>query len=288
MDEAALIDPLAWHESLRPALADKQGWAIFIGTPKGHNWFYDLFQDARDKLKAGRRGSSLTSNNPLIPAAAELALARIEMGSRTFSQEFLAEFTGTEGAMFQREWFETVESAPRPFKNIVRAWDKAGTEAGGDFTVGVLMGEKDGCYYVLDVVRGQWSSGRRNQIIRQTAERDEWSDGETVQIWMEQEPGSGGLESAEISMSELRGHRVHAERSTGPKEARADAFAAQCEWRKVKLVRGVWNRDFLDELCIFPPEKNAGHDDQVDAASMAFNKLAKPRGRLLVSGEPVI
>ena len=51
-------------------------------------------------------------------------------------------------------------------------------------------------------------------------------------------------------------------------------LSAQAEAGNVKLVRGTWNRDFLDELCTFP---SGTHDDQVDAASAAFNRLALVR-----------
>ncbi len=77
----------------------------------------------------------------------------------------------------------------------------------------------------------------------------------------------------------LAGHAVHAERATGEKVTRWGPFAAPCEAGNVKLVRGHWNTAFLDELCTAP---NGSHDDQIDAAALAFNKLARPKKRLLV------
>jgi predicted phage terminase large subunit-like protein len=102
--------------------------------------------------------------------------------------------------------------------------------------------------------------------MRQTAALD----GPEVAIWVEQEPGSGGKESAEISVRELAGFAVHIERVTGDKQTRALPFAAQCEAGNVRLVRGPWLAAFIDELTSFPAGKR---DDQVDAASGAFNKL---------------
>jgi len=50
LDEYAQIKPELWNEVIRPALADRQGWAVFIGTPKGQNQFYEMYQRAqRDK-----------------------------------------------------------------------------------------------------------------------------------------------------------------------------------------------------------------------------------------------
>lgn len=153
----------------------------------------------------------------------------------------------------------------------VRYWDKAGT-LNGDYTCGVLMStDSNGVFYVEDVVRGQWSALERENIIRQTAEMDraKYGDG-NVTIWQEQEPGSGGLESAQATTRNLAGHNVRTERVTGDKETRAMPFAAQCEALNVKLVAGDWNAAYLNELTSFP---YGAHDDQVDSSSGAFNKL---------------
>jgi predicted phage terminase large subunit-like protein len=66
-------------------------------------------------------------------------------------------------------------------------------------------------------------------------------------------------------------------KSTGSKTLRADPFAAQAEARNVKLVRAMWNREFVEELQVFP---NGAHDDQVDGASGAFAELTKKDRRL--------
>jgi hypothetical protein len=43
IDESAYVNRVVWEESIEPALVDKNGWAVFIGTPAGKNWFYELF-----------------------------------------------------------------------------------------------------------------------------------------------------------------------------------------------------------------------------------------------------
>lgn len=70
----------------------------------------------------------------------------------------------------------------------------------------------------------------------------------------------------------LIGYPVVTMRPTGSKEVRAMPFAAACEAGLVDIERGPWNRDFIDELCAFP---TGHHDDQVDAASDAFNYLSR-------------
>jgi predicted phage terminase large subunit-like protein len=170
-------------------------------------------------------------------------------------------------------WFDFVAAAPAQVVRV-RYWDKASVGGGGDWSCGVRMAKSaDGVYYVEDVVRGRWSSLQRNEVIRATAQRD----GRGVEVVLEQEPGSGGKESAEISVRELAGFVVSAERVTGDKETRARPLSSQCEARNVKIVVGAgghapgWVEPFLHELHGFPL---GAFDDQVDAASGAFNKLA--------------
>jgi predicted phage terminase large subunit-like protein len=106
--------------------------------------------------------------------------------------------------------------------------------------------------------------------VRQTAEED----GRAVDVAMEQEPGSAGKVVTDCYLRLLAGWHFHAERSTGSKADRAQPLAAQAEGGNVKLVRGAWNKEFLDEVEAFPFGR---HDDQVDAASLGFARLARQR-----------
>lgn len=205
-------------------------------------------------------------------SAERLDIIRKTLGSYQFSSLYQQSPTPAEGGMFKREWLSHFVDAVPVSAKRVRYWDKAATEGGGDPSAGVLMSAADdGLFYVEDVTSGQWSSRARNRIIYQTAELDETRCGKrNYQVWVEREGGSGGKESAEISVRELAGFDVHADLVTGSKESRARPFAAQCEAGNVRIVRGEWNRRYIDELAAFP---TGTHDDQVDASSGAFNKL---------------
>lgn len=170
------------------------------------------------------------------------------------------------GGMYERGWFQIVPAAPAAARRL-RYWDKAGTEGGGASTAGVLMAESNGVYYIEDVTRGQWGSVTRNAIIRQTAQLD----GTGVAVRFEREGGSGGKESAEITVKDLAGYDVEEDLVSGSKEARGVAMAAQAKAGNVKLIEGPWNRDFLGELEGFPFGR---YKDMADAAHGAFNKLA--------------
>ena len=93
-------------------------------------------------------------------------------------------------------------------------------------------------------------------------------------IWFEQEPGSGGKESAEASVRRFKDFGVHLDKVTGSKEVRAEPYAAQVQGGQVSRLR-EWNSDFLDEHEQFPFGK---YVDQVDATAGAFNKLAEQIG----------
>lgn len=181
------------------------------------------------------------------------------------------------GSMFAIDQFKIVEHVPPLAGPPVRYWDKAATEDGGCNSAGVLMAKtKDGQFIVMDCKAGQWSSLKRERIIRQTAELD----GKGVLIRTEQEPGSGGKESAEATVRNLAGFKAKALRATGDKVERAYGYAAQVEAGNVLLLRGEWNRAFIDEHEAAP---HGALKDRWDASAGAFNVLtsSKPRAGAL-------
>jgi predicted phage terminase large subunit-like protein len=152
----------------------------------------------------------------------------------------------------------------------VRAWDLAAS-SDGDWTVGVLMSkDTQGVFYIENVIRFRGTPLEVERKIMQTAQ----NDGRSVQIVLPQDPGQAGKSQAQTYVRRLAGYKVKAQRPTGSKETRASAFAAQAEGRNVKMVKASWNQCFIDELELFPL---GTHDDQVDAASDAFNELLGPR-----------
>ena len=195
---------------------------------------------------------------------------RIEMGDYAFAMQYLQEIVPKSGSFFDVSKLLIVNNLDeKEVIRKVRYWDKAGTHQGGAYTVGVKMALlKNKTYIVLDVVRGQWEAGEREKIIKQVAELD----GREVSIIVEQEPGSGGKESAEATIRNLAGFRCYADRPTGDKIMRADTFAVQLNAGNVSMLRADWNAEYKRELEYFPYSK---YKDQVDATSGAFNMLLK-------------
>ena len=125
-------------------------------------------------------------------------------------------------------------------------------------------------YIIDDVIRGQWSSEEREDIIRETAK----ADGNNVIVGVEQEPGSGGKESAEATIRNLAGFSCFKETPTGDKVFRADPYSVQVNNGNVLMLVGDWNHQYMEELRNFP---FSTYKDQVDASSGAFLKLTGKR-----------
>lgn len=226
---------------------------------------------------------------PLCPARFSrdaLEAIRTDVGALAWAAEYQGVPRAPEGNRIKRAWLPVVDALPVGATSLVRYWDKAATESDGAcYTAGVLITRIAGITYIVDVVRGRWTVGEREAIIRQTA----YLDQERVEslrhqrdracrvtTYIEQEPGSGGKESAEATIANLAGFAVYADRPSGNKDVRLEPFAAQAEAGNVRLLRGAWNQEYIEELCTVP---NATYRDQADATAGAFNKLTVGRRR---------
>jgi hypothetical protein len=91
LDEVADMKPEVWGEILRPALADRQGWSVFIGTPKGINLFSELYYRAERGEDGWASDLKRASDTGVLPAE-EIEAARQEMSPAQFAQEFEVDF----------------------------------------------------------------------------------------------------------------------------------------------------------------------------------------------------
>lgn len=179
------------------------------------------------------------------------------------------------GELFPVDKFIVVPFIPKGTKvdRAVRYWDKAGTQGGGKFTAGVLMAKlTDGRFIVLDVVREQLGYHDRELKIKNTAA----DDGRDVDVWVEQEPGSGGKESAQRTVANIPGYKVWSDKVHGDKYTRAEPYAGQVQGENMLLLGGPWVKAFKTEHEYFP---NGPYKDQVDAAAGAFAKLSDEGGK---------
>ncbi|WP_081397671.1 phage terminase large subunit [Achromobacter xylosoxidans] len=192
--------------------------------------------------------------------------AQFESNSRTWSSLYQQLPTPGLGDMFRPDQIGTIDALPAGRIDWVRGWDFAGTKD-GDWTVGLKLGRMaDGRFVIADVLRMRETPDVRDQALINTAQ----ADGRSTKISIPQDPGQAGKSQILYLTKALAGYRVHSSPESGSKETRAEAFAAQVNVGNVVMLRGAWNAPFRDELRPFPRGR---FDDQVDAASRAFNEL---------------
>lgn len=174
-----------------------------------------------------------------------------------------------EGGMFNLSWFRTLDAMPNDL-TLVRGWDLAATtNQTSAYTVGCLMGlSRDGKIVICDVVRGRWTPDGVYRVVNQCAE----SDGVHVRQSIPLDPGAAGVSVKNQFAKNLAGFDVRFSPESGDKVTRAGPLSAQAEAGNVYLLKGDWNKTFLDEISIFPGSK---FKDQVDAATRAYGELLK-------------
>lgn len=138
IDEAATIQREAWEQAIRPTLSDKNGKALIIGTPKGRNWFYELFARGCDPEQTEYKSYSFpTWTNPLIPES-EIEEVRRSLPADVFRQEYEAQFLEDSAGVFRniRECIAGQFEEPIRSKQYYIGWDIAKHQ---DFSVLVCM-----------------------------------------------------------------------------------------------------------------------------------------------------
>ena len=257
-----LVIPMEWDESFRRTTSI--GWTD-PRTQEGELAFPARFpKESVDALKDDETG----------------------VGIYAFSAQYQQSPAPRKGAMFKIEHLKVVETLPDEPFITVRAWDLAGSEGAGAYTVGVRMryARTSRKFYIDDVRRAQLSAGGVRDLLLKTAE----SDGVDTTIILPKDPGQAGLAQISDLTAHLAGFIVKAEAQTGSKEMRAEPLAGQIENGHVCVTQDTWTRNFIEELRYFPKGR---YLDQVDAASSAFNALAplarakKRTLQLVVGGE---
>lgn len=173
------------------------------------------------------------------------------------------------GMYFKREWFGPIDTPPTNVIARVRYWDRAATEGGGDWTVGVLMSVLEGPRFVVeDVIRAQRGPGGVEALITMTGDIDPPG----TLIALEQDPGQAGKVEIYHYGQELAGKAFVAIPAQGDKLTRARPLSAQAWVGNVQVCKGHWNHAYFAVLEAF---EGTGDelDDDVDASSGAFRVL---------------
>lgn len=186
-----------------------------------------------------------------------------------------------DGNMFKREWFDgrILPYVPMGVRLIrkVRYWDLASTDEAKaikdkgdpDYTASVLqcLGD-DGNVYIMEVTRDRLTPAKVEELVKSIAIRDGRSG---TAVWMEQEPGSSGVNTISTYQRLLLGFNFRGDRPTGSKIERARTASAACEHGLVYIIKGSKTKEFLTEAQAFPM---GTHDDMVDAFTGGLLKIA--------------
>ena len=268
MDEYADMKPEVFEQILRPALADQQGHALFIGTPMGRNHFYDLYKYAELGDDPDWAAWHFTSyDNPCL-AEKEIEAAKKSMSSFSFRQEFMASFEAAGSEMFKEEWVVVDDNEPDGDYYI--CVDLAGFAEKGvktknkkldETAIAVVKVNTEG-WWVKKIIYGRWD-------LKETAEK-------IFKAVLSHQPVAVGIEKgiarqAVVSpLSDLmRQHNVffRIQELTHGNTKKTDrimwALQGRFENGRVKIASGDWNSRFLDQLFQFP--NPLVHDDLVDA-----------------------
>lgn len=242
----------------------------------GHDWVRGRFIDS-GSVEDGRVFiSARLPDNPHLDTQSYMESLQ-ELDPVTRQQLLNGDWTARQqGSLFQREWFSVVNEMPVFINRSVRYWDLAATPnrpgADPDYTAGVRIDYgADGVFYIVDVQHMRGSPADVERRIAQTAS----IDGQFTQIVIEQEPGASGVNTIHNYVTRvLPEYTVRGQRPTGSKIVRAGPASSQAEVGNIKLLRGAWVPNFLDEIEAFP---YGSHDDQVDAFSGSLMRLRGAR-----------
>ena len=273
LDEVADIKPEAWEQVIRASLSDKKGRAIFIGTPKGRNWFYDLYKLGQTEEDNDWKSWHFTTrDNPLIDPD-EIESAKKTLSSFAFKQEYLASFDNAGSNVFKEEWlkygvepengsyFVAVDLAG--FEEVAKQAANAKKRL-DESAIAVVKVTDDGKWFVKEIEHGRWD-------IRETASKIlmKMRDYRPLSIGVER----GALKNAVLPyLSDLmRKNNVysHIVDLTHGNRKKADRIIWSLQGR-FEHGRIVLNKEedwdwFTDQLLMFPAQ--GVHDDGPDALS---------------------
>jgi len=278
LDECAFIKQDVWEKILRAALSDRKGRALFISTPSGRNWFYDVFKlGQQDTDEEGwdeewKSWHFTTQDNETIDPK-EIEAAKRTLSSFAFRQEYLSSFDNAGSDVFKEEWLK-YEEEPQ-YGSYVIAIDLAGFEQVAknasaakkkldESAITIVKVEDNGDWWVKDIVHGRWD-------IRETASR-------ILMAIREHQPVAVGIERGALRNAVqpyledlMRKTNVysHITDLTHGNKKKTDrvvwSLQGRFEHGRIKLNKGKDWSEFVDQYLMFP---TAGvHDDLIDSLS---------------------
>lgn len=276
IDEMADIVPEAWYETLRPTLSNTLGKALFIGTPKGLNHFYDLYQMSAVDKEHWASYSFTTLEGGNVPED-EITQARRDLDSKTFKQEYEASFETFSGRIYYA--FERALNVQEP-----ETLNTATIYVGADFNVSpmsAVIAQREGDdLYVIDEIK--MYSSNTNELADEIKTRYPKS-----KVWIYPDPAGSARKTSAGGVTDHiilanQGFVVKAPRSHTPVRDRINAVnsrlcdstgirhlfvSAKCKYTIESLERQIYKEGTSQ------PDKESGYDHMNDALGYMIDYL---------------
>ena len=273
MDECAFIKEDVWQKIIRASLSDKKGRALFISTPSGRNWFYDVFNLGQEEQDEEWKSWHFTTQDNETIDPKEIEAAKRTLSSFAFKQEYLSSFDTSCADVFKEEWFKLAKEPQ--YGSYIVAIDLAGFEEVGknagaskkrldETAIAIVKLKDNGDWWVDKIQHGRWD-------IRETAVN-------ILKVVRDYQPTAVGIERGALKNAVLpylndlmRKNNIyaHIQDLTHGNKKKTDRVVWSLQGR-MEHGRITFNEDedwseFRDQLIMFP---TAGvHDDLVDALS---------------------
>jgi hypothetical protein len=272
LDEVADIKAETWEKVLRAALSDRKGKALFIGTPKGRNWFYDMYKlGSSEEDEEWKSWHFTTKDNPLIDPK-EIEGAKKTLSSFAFKQEYEASFDNAGTDLFKEEWIQygTEPEDGSYYIGIDLAgftntnYSESRKKKLDQSAIAVVKVTDNGDWWIRKIEHGRWD-------VQESAQR-------ILKNIRQFRPLGSGMERGTVRnavmpyLSDLmRANNTYAniqDLSHGGKN-KADrivwALQGRFEHGKITLNEDENWTEFIDQLLMFPTPQV--HDDLLDALS---------------------
>ena len=270
LDECAFIKQDVWEKILRAALSDKKGRALFISTPSGRNWFYDVFKLGQEESDEEWKAWHFTTKDNETIDPKEIEAAKRTLSSFAFKQEYLSSFDTAGADMFKQEWIKKGEIPD--YGSYVIAIDLAGFEDIGngsqnksrldETAMAVVKIGADNKWYVETIQHGRWD-------IKDTCMR-------ILKLIKAYQPTAIGIERGTaknavmgVMQDMMRQYNTYAHIQTlthgNKKKTDRVVWALQGRFEHGQIVLNKdedWT-EFEDQLIMFPTK--GVHDDLVDS-----------------------
>ena len=274
LDECAFIKEDVWQKIIRASLSDKKGRALFISTPSGRNWFYDVFKLGQEDTDEEWQSWHFTTKDNETIDPKEIEAAERTLSSFAFKQEYLSSFDNAGQEVFKEEWLKT---GPEPqYGSYVIAFDLGGFESVGknagaakkrldETAISIVKVTDDGEWWVEDIIHGRWDiKETANTILRSIKQYQPIAVG--VERGMAKNAVLPYLEDS-MRKNNIYCHITPLTHGNKHKNDRVVwALQGRLEHGRITFNEDKNWTEAFDQICMFPTI--GVHDDLVDSLSL--------------------